>query len=178
MYLAIKDKHLIPVNDWVSNDHTINKTESYDLKARKATRHRINALAETLNGAVKDGAMAPRSGNLTHYHTHGIYARELFIPAGTVMVSKLHKLPRLCIILSGDVSFTTEYGSRRVVGPHTEVFPSGSRVALFTHEDTVWTAIHGTHETDLEILEENLIAKDHVEYNDYCKMLGLSEGAE
>lgn len=173
-----EENHLIPVMDWVSNTHIIDHVDPTDLVQRKVIRGRIESLAETLMQSVSEGAMASEDGSLTHYHTKGIYAREMFIPKGTIMVSKIHKLPRLCIILSGDISFTTEYGSQRVRRPYTAVFPPGSRVALFTHEDTVWTAIHGTDETDMDMLEANLIAKDHAEYNDFCAQLGIEEGGE
>ena len=103
-----EEKHLIPVMDWVSNTHIVDQVDPKDLVQRKIIRNRIEDLADTLMQSVSDGAMASEDGSLTHYHTKGIYARELFIPKGTIMVSKLHKLPRLCIILSGDISFTLQ----------------------------------------------------------------------
>ncbi len=170
------EDHLIPVMNWISNSHTVDETHPKDLVQRKIVRDRIESLADSLIQNVSEGSMKGEDGSLTHYHTKGIYAREMKIPKGTVMVSKIHKLPRLCIILKGDVSFTTEYGSKRIRGPYTAVFPPGSRVALFTHEETLWTAIHGTDETDLELLESSLIAKDHGEYDNFCRQ--LEEGGE
>jgi len=173
-----QENYLIPQIEWSSNDDIINQVDPKDLESRKITRQLIDDLEESMKSSLSDELSQPENGVLTHYHTKGIYARELFIPKGSVMVSKLHKLPRLCMILSGDVSFTTEYGSRRIKGPYTAVFPAGSKVALFTHEDTIWTAIHGTDETDLDVIENNLIAKDHNEYNKFCASIGLEEGGE
>lgn len=160
------------------NDLIINETKPHEMQKRLKTRSRIYDLERSLHESIDAGEMPREDGNLTHYFTKGIYARELFIPAGTVMTSKLHKLPRLCIISQGDVTFITEYGMQRVQAPYTAVFKPGSKVALFTHADTVWTAIHGTDETDLDKLEENLIAKDHDEYDAYCKQLNIEIGGE
>lgn len=173
-----KEDHIIPVMHWESNDVIYNETSPADLVQRKITRNRIEELANKIGESISENVHPVEKGVLTHYHTKGIYARELFIPKETVIVSQLHKLPRLCIILSGDISFTTEYGSQRVKGPYTAVFPPGSRVALFTHEDTVWTAIHGTDETDMDALEDQFIAKDHSEYDAFCASIGIEQGGE
>lgn len=164
---------LIPLIGEADNRLVINGIEAKDLVQRKIVRARIYELEKSLHEANDTGKTREEMGNLTNHFTKGIYARELFIPKGTVMTSKLHKLPRLCIISQGEVSFTTEFGSQRVKAPYTAVFPPGSKVALFTHEDTVWTAIHGTDETDMEKLEMNLIAKDHGEFETFQNKLKL-----
>jgi len=159
----------------VDNNFVANAAKETDLVQREAVRAQIHKLEEALHKSNDGGDTQEEMGALTNYFTKGIYARELFIPKGTVMTSKLHKLPRLCIISQGEVSFTTEFGSQRIKAPYTAVFPPGSKVALFTHEDTVWTAIHGTEETDLEVLEMNLIAKDHGEFESFQKELKLTQ---
>ena len=157
--------------EYISNDSVRNVVAEDDEKARLVIRKKICRFEKQIHSIVDNGEADKEDGNLKHYFTKGIYARELTIPAGTVMTSKLHKLPRLCIISQGDITFTSEFGTKRIRAPYTAVFPPGSKVALFTHTETVWTAIHGTDETDLEMLEDNLIAKDHDEYFDFQKLL-------
>jgi len=41
---------------------------------------------------------------------HGTYARELFIPKGTVLTGKIHKFEQINIMSKGDISVLTEDG--------------------------------------------------------------------
>ena len=173
-----KRQPLIPIKPWISNETVMKETPSQDLVARKVVRKRIYELQATLDSATEAHIIEQEMGTLTHRFTSGMYARELFIPAGTVMVSHLHKFPRLCIISKGDVTFTTEYETRRVKAPYTAVFPPGSKVALFTHADTVWTAIVRTDETDIEKIKSQILAKDHDEYDAFCLKNNLGLGEE
>lgn len=79
------------------------------------------------------------------------------IPAGTVATGKVHKTLHLNILSQGDVSVLTEDGMKRIQAPCTIVSPPGTKRAVYAHTDVVWTTIHGTHETDLEKLEADLI---------------------
>lgn len=94
-----------------------------------------------------------------HHFAHGVYAREVMIPAGVLAVGKIHKTVHLCIVSQGDISVYTESeGLKRIKAPCTMVCQPGTKRAIYTHEDTTWTTIHGTHETDLEEIERQFIA--------------------
>ena len=107
---------------------------------------------------VEIGAMEQLEQQLTHYFADGIYARELFLPAGALLVGKIHKTTHINIISKGKISVATENGSEIIEAPATIVSPPGTKRAGYVIEDTVWTTIHGSHETDLEVLEKELIA--------------------
>jgi hypothetical protein len=169
---------IIPAVHVKSNDITINKTEPHELIKRKAIRSQIYALQNSLFELVASNEAPKEMGVLKHYFIKGLYARELFIPAGTAMVSKLHKFPRLCMIMQGEVTFTTEYGSKRVVAPYTAEFLPGSKVALYTHSDVIWTAIFATDYTDIDTIEDYLTAENHDDYDIFCKSLSIKEGEE
>lgn len=97
----------------------------------------------------------------THYFSDGIYAREIFIPKGTLLTGKIHKTEHMNICSQGDISVLTENGIKRIKAPFTMSCRPGTKRVGYAHEDTVWTTIHGTHETDLKMLESELIAKSH-----------------
>ena len=107
-----------------------------------------------------------------HHFAKGTYAREIRIPKGTLLTGKIHKTQHLNIISKGDISVMTEHGPMRVQAPFTMVSPPGTKRIGYAHEDTVWTTIHGTEETDLEKLEEHLIATD---YNDGLGIIELTK---
>jgi hypothetical protein len=97
---------------------------------------------------------------VNHHFAQGLYARELFIPKGTVLTGKIHRFEQINIISQGEISVLTEDGIVRIKAPYTLVSPPGTKRVGYAHEDTVWTTIHPNpgDETDLEALEARLIA--------------------
>jgi hypothetical protein len=86
----------------------------------------------------------------------GLYARKMLIPKGTVLTGAIHKTEHLCII-SGDITVTTDDGVKRISDAHAILSSKpGAKRAGFAHEDTYWTTVHATDETDLDKLVEEL----------------------
>lgn len=100
---------------------------------------------------------------LTHTFADGIYVREIFMPAGMLIVSKIHKFEHPYFVLSGDVSVFTEEGAVRIKAPFSGITPAGTKRILYIHEDTTWITVHATKETNLEKIEEEIIAKTYNE---------------
>ena len=105
---------------------------------------------------------------VVNYFSHGVYARELHIPAGTMLTGEIHKLENLNILSQGDISVLTERGMVRVQAPFTVVSPPGTKRIALAHTDCIWTTIHGTFEKDLNVIEKYFIAKSEQEYLEYC----------
>ena len=99
-----------------------------------------------------------------HYFSEGVYAREIFIPKGTLLTGQVHKYLNLNIMSQGDMTILTETGPVRVTAPYTVVSPPGTKRLAYTHEDTVWTTIHGTYETDIDEIEKHFITATYEEY--------------
>ena len=110
-----------------------------------------------------------------HYFSQGVYAREITIPAGTVLTGKIHKYEQLNILSKGDISVLTEDGVKRVQAPFTVVSPPGTKRIAYAHEECVWTTIHGTEERDLEKIEVQFIAQTETEYLEFVEMLKLED---
>jgi len=100
---------------------------------------------------------------LTHFFAPGVYVRQMFIPKGMLVVGKIHKTKHVSIISCGRVSVTTENGAEILEGPYTFINEPGEKRAVYAHEDTIWTTIHPTDETDLDKIEDEVIAKDYAE---------------
>src|SRR5689334_10459122 len=75
----------------------------------------------------------------THRFARGLYAREIFIPKGVILVGKIHAYENLNIISKGDITILTEHGVRRVTAPETVIAPPFTKRVGYAHEDTVWT---------------------------------------
>ena len=110
---------------------------------------------------------------LSHVFAPSVYIRTIKIPAGTVVVGKIHKHKHGNILSQGKVSvFTESGGMETLIAPITLVSDAGTKRALYAHTDLVWSTIHLTDKTDLAEIEEELIAKDYAEYEAFL----LTEG--
>jgi hypothetical protein len=103
---------------------------------------------------------------LKHTFAPGMYAREIFLPADTFIVGKIHKHAHLNIITRGRCTVVTEFGRKEIDasnGPVTFTSDAGAKRALYVHEDTIWTTIHAVQSTDLAEIEREIIAPDYPE---------------
>jgi hypothetical protein len=94
-----------------------------------------------------------------HHFADGLYAREITIPAGTILTGKVHSTEHLNIISAGRIAVWTEDGMKIVAAPCTLISRPGTKRVGFALEDTVWTTIHANPQnlTDLAALELALI---------------------
>jgi hypothetical protein len=95
-----------------------------------------------------------------HEFLDGVYMRTVFMKADTIIIGKIHKQEHVAIISKGAATVLTEHGVLKITAPYIFKSPPGARRALLIHEDMVWTTVHRSDHTDLDRLEEQLIAKD------------------
>jgi hypothetical protein len=98
---------------------------------------------------------------LKHHFAPGAYAREILLPKGSLVIGKIHKHAHINVVSKGRVSVMTEFGRMDIEAPCTFVSQVGTKRAVYAHEDTVWTTVHVTSETDLSKLEDEIIAKTY-----------------
>ena len=94
-----------------------------------------------------------------HYFADGMYARELFRPAGTTIVGKVHKKEHFYIVLSGEVTIAGDEVVT-VVGPKVLISKPGTKRAVYAHTDAVCLTVHRTDKTILEEVEAELVEPD------------------
>ena len=94
----------------------------------------------------------------SHHFAPGIYVRELFIPAGTVLTGKIHRHETMNILVSGTIRVTTDDGVVELTGLKIYNSQPGMKKAALAVTDTIWLNIHPTEETDLGKIEEEFIA--------------------
>ena len=98
-----------------------------------------------------------------HFFAPGVYARMFFIEAGSVVVGKIHKTEHFNIVCKGKCSVSTEDGPMLIEGPCVFTSRPGVKKAVYALEDTTWITIHVTDKTDIDEIEEDVIAKDYGE---------------
>lgn len=97
---------------------------------------------------------------ISHHFSPGVYAREMRAPKGSLVISRIHKVGCISIVSKGDVTILTEEGLKRYSAPATIVSPPGTRRLGYFHEDTVWTAVFATDETDVDKIESEIATDD------------------
>jgi len=113
---------------------------------------------------------------VTDHFSHGVYGRELFIPAGSVLTGHIHKHTNLNVLLSGEMSVSTEDGMQRVTSGHVVVSPPGTKRVAYAHTDCRWLTVHGTHQTDIEQIEREFIVHTEQEYLAFRETQQLLKG--
>lgn len=97
---------------------------------------------------------------LKHTFMPGMYMREIFMPKGSKVSSKIHKFRHPYFILKGVVRVWLDgYGWQLIQAPFSGITEPGTRRVLDVLEDTVWVTVHSNPDDteDLSIIEERVI---------------------
>lgn len=80
---------------------------------------------------------------LKHTLLEDQYVREIFMPAGTLITSQIHKTQHPFMVLEGIVSVWTENeGVVTLTAGHHGVTNPGTRRVLYIHESCKWVTVH------------------------------------
>jgi len=128
---------------------------------KKEIRNAILEAEEHLRGMVgsKTGKEFDEVCPLVHKFVDGAYVREIFMPKGVFVTSKIHKICHPYFVMKGDCSVLTDEGVVRIKAPYSGITQAGTKRILYMHEDTTWITVHVTEHTDLEKIEDEIIAK-------------------
>lgn len=133
--------------------------DTLDKSGVEAGRAAILQLQEALLAAPEAHVETP----VRHHFAPGVYVRETLIPKGTVAVGKIHRTVNLFVMVSGDLEVAGPNGPTRLRGYNVLITTPGTKRAVYAREDTIVLNIHPTEETDLERIEDQVIAKDFAE---------------
>lgn len=108
--------------------------------------------------------VGPAACPVQHHFAPGAYGREMTLPAGLVVVGKIHKHAHINVISKGRVQvFTEQDGVLELAAPCTFVSSPCTKRVVHVLEETVWTTVHVTDKTDLAEIEREVIATDFSE---------------
>jgi len=101
-----------------------------------------------------------------HYFAHGLYVREIFIPAGVALVGYVHMQECVTTVSAGVIVIGDGNEPRVIAAPYTMACPAGSKKAGYALRDTVWTDSYANpdNERDIDVLEARLTADTHDEF--------------
>lgn len=106
------------------------------------------------------------AAHTAHHFCRGMYARELRVPAGHVVVGKMHASENFFLLVSGDVTISTNDGVRRLRGPVLAVTKPGDKRVCFAHTDVIMFNFHtrADEAEDLKILEARYVVPREEEH--------------
>lgn len=137
-----------------------------EVKQRMAMQlARRSAILHLQDAIVREGLdVGPAACPVKHHFAEGSYGREMTLPAGLVVVGKIHKHSHVNVISQGRVQVFTEHGGvEELVAPCTFVSTPGTKRVVHVLEETIWTTVHVTDKTDLAEIEREVIATDFTE---------------
>ena len=96
-----------------------------------------------------------------HRFAHGLYAREVTLPAGSTATGMIHGQEHICIISKGRALVVTDDGAQEYAAPATLIVPRGRKNCVHALEETVWTTIHATRAKSVADAEATLILPEY-----------------
>ncbi|MGH8500490.1 MAG: hypothetical protein ACRERV_17015, partial [Methylococcales bacterium] len=100
-----------------------------------------------------------------HYFSGGIYEREIIVPAGSLIVGKIHLYAHLAKLSIGTMSILSAQSCETLEGPRTFVSLPGEKRLGYARTDCVFSTFHFVgSETDLDVLEKKLVVGTLEEY--------------
>jgi hypothetical protein len=124
--------------------YTVADTAAFPAKVDRLRRHMLQF----------EQAVTP----VMHHFSPGLYLREIFMPAGAVVVGKIHKTEHFNILVQGACYIIHDDGRREELrAPKVFVSKAGVQKVLYITEDMIWMTTHVTEETEMPKLEALLI---------------------
>lgn len=95
-----------------------------------------------------------------HHFAPGMYGREFSMPAGMVVVGKIHKHGHIMMVVKGRATVIDEFGRYEVSAGFIQASQPGAKRVVYAHEDTTFVTVHinPSDTQDLQVIEA-----DHIE---------------
>ena len=140
-------------------------------KERVEVREKLKTIEAFFVDAIAKGEMKNAEHSYNHHFTSKheefgahLYGRELSLPAGTIVVGKIHKHPVMNVLLKGKLFVVSENGKRMVEAPCMYTAEPGVKRVAYVVEDCVWANVLMTKydgEDKLDLIEQDHIAKSY-----------------
>jgi hypothetical protein len=111
---------------------------------------------------------------LIHRFVPGMYCREIFMSAGSVMTTMIHKYDHFAFVLSGKARVVSESsGDEIITAPCVITTKAGTKRVLQILEDMRWCTVHLTenngnvstkNENNLDDIEKEVVAATYEEF--------------
>jgi quercetin dioxygenase-like cupin family protein len=125
-----------------------------------SARNTFNKKVEKIESACLQEEVEQPACITKHHFSPGIYVRELFMPAGSLIVGHAHKTEHMNIVMSGRACIMCGE-EKQIYVKAGDVFKSGIgvRKILQIYEDMTWITTHASDKTTVDEVEEDIFRK-------------------
>ena len=128
------------------------------------TQQLATSMQEKVKALQNELSKLPQYEPLTKHTFHGgMYCREVWRPAGVLVVGKVHKKEHFYMIVYGTVAITTDDGVKSVTGPCLLSSMPGTKRAVYAETDTLCMTFHRTDSTTVEEAEAEMVEEDEAD---------------
>ena len=113
----------------------------------------LNQQEDAIHGSVYGNPEAP----IVHEFGEGLYIRQITMPKGMLLTSKIHKYRHPYFVQSGECSVINPEKVIRIKAPYWGMTEPLTKRILYIHEETVWITVHAVKTKDLEKIEDKII---------------------
>ena len=144
--------------------HTFSFEEAWSFVENKRKQEEFQKLVSSFEKAVNNherslGKDLHKINPTKHSFVDGQYIREIFNPAGIVLVTKIHAKDHPFFLMKGEMSILTKEGTQRIKAPYQGITKAGTKRIIYTHSDCIFTTVHRTDCLTVDEVENEVIAK-------------------
>lgn len=119
------------------------------------------SLAERVAALQDEISKYPQYEPPTEHVFHGgMYCRQVWRPAGCLIVGKVHKKEHFYMIVSGTVKVTTDDGVQTITGPMLLCSNPGTKRAVYAETDALCMTFHRVESNTVKEVESELVEDD------------------
>jgi hypothetical protein len=96
-----------------------------------------------------------------------MYVRQIIIPKGVFLTSRVYKRTYVDIMISGDITITDTNGKYRLTGYNVLEGTPGRKRAGIAHEDTIWLTVHDLVDIKTDNYESDISFESLEQYATY-----------
>lgn len=95
-----------------------------------------------------------------HLFHGGMYCRQVWRPAGCLIVGKVHKKEHFYMVVFGTVAVTTDDGVKLITGPQVICSSPGTKRAVYAETDALCMTFHRVESDTVKDVESELVEDD------------------
>lgn len=100
-----------------------------------------------------------------HHFAGGVYEREIFVPAGTIITGKIHITEHLAKLVKGTMTIYGDNTRGEFTGPVTFISKPGEKRVGYAHDDVIFSTFHAVgDESDISKIEADLVVDTLEQY--------------
>jgi hypothetical protein len=159
-------KQFVELTNKLGLKHTFSFDEAWEVSKEIRRRNEYRDKVLEFQGVIENNSACQSQEEmiarnpLRHSFADGMYIREVVNEPNQIIATKIHKQKHPYFLMEGEMSVLTDEGVKRIKAPHYGITEAGTKRIIYTHTECKFVTVQRTDKTDLEEIEDEVIAKD------------------